>query len=380
MSDLEGELLRRLRDLVAFNTVSSRGNGPLVEYVASVLRPKGWKIRFDGYRSFGAEKVNLVATLSAGNAKSKLTELALVAHADTVPWDPKWRYALCVEERRGRLYGRGTCDMKGFIAAMLVAVSRLRPANLTKPLAIILTADEEVGSLGARRLAEAGLVQPRHAIVGEPTSLRPMRAGKGYGLVEVTVRGRESHSACSKLGVSAILGAARLIGALRKVEAGLVRDRDRFFDPPNTTVNVGAIAGGRAVNMVPGECRLWLEWRPIPRQAAGGMLARVKDLAAEIEAAERGIKVELRCERLDEAFTTPSSDPLVRFAEDATGLKAGAVSYVTDAFAMQKLGASTIIMGPGDIRNAHRTGEYVRRRELVSAVGLLTTAIGHFCR
>src|SRR4029079_12806900 len=195
------------------------------------------------------------APSSLRSAGTLQIELALVGHTDTVPFDPNWNEALALTERDGKLFGRGACDTKAFIAAALTAVESLDLEKLTKPLALVFTSDEEIGCLGAKRLAAAKPLTARYAIVGEPTSLQPMRGGKGYCLAQITVRGREAHSAYPQLGASAIFRAARLLGRIEKTAEQLKDDQRAGFDPPHTTLNIGLINGGSAKNIIPGECR-----------------------------------------------------------------------------------------------------------------------------
>src|SRR6185295_12121672 len=201
-------------------------------------------------------------------------ELALVGHTDTVPFDPLWTEATTLTEKDGKLFGRGACDTKAFIAAMLTATEGCDLNSLKRPLALVFTADEELGLFGAKRLAAAKALHPRIAIVGEPTSLQPMRAGKGYCLTEVTVRGREAHSAYPAIGASAIFRAARLIERIEAIAEQMKDDQHEGFDPPYTTLNVGLISGGTGKNVIPGVCRFTLEWRTVPGQDP----ARVLDL------------------------------------------------------------------------------------------------------
>jgi acetylornithine deacetylase len=178
-----------LKDLVAFDSVSSRSNAEIIAYLKTRCEARGLNVRtYSHTDENGIEKLNLTATTS----DDAEIQLALVGHTDTVPYDPNWNEALQLTERDGKLFGRGSCDTKAFIAAALTAIESIELVQLKKPLALVFTADEEIGCLGARRLANAKPFAARYAIVGEPTSLQPMRAGKGYCLAEVTVRGREA--------------------------------------------------------------------------------------------------------------------------------------------------------------------------------------------
>src|SRR2546430_12899006 len=243
-----------LAELVAIDSVSARANRPVIDYLAARCEAMGLETqRFPYTDANGSEKINLLAVAGA-NPKDDI-ELVLVGHTDTVPYDPNWTEALTLSERAGKLFGRGACDTKAFIAAALTAVESLNLKNLRRPLALLFTADEEIGLIGAKRFAEARVMRARFAIVGEPTSLQPMRAGKGYCLAEVTVKGREAHSAYPSLGTSAVFAAARLLARLENIAAQLRSETHADFDPPYTTLNVGMVQGGTAKNVVAGSCR-----------------------------------------------------------------------------------------------------------------------------
>src|SRR6266545_4761776 len=200
-----------LAELVSIDSVSARSNAEIISYLEARCEALGFTVkRFAHIDETSAEKINLVALSSQAEAYATV-ELALIGHTDTVPYDPTWTEALKLTEGEGKLYGRGACDTKAFIAATLTAIEGIDLDQLKRPLALVFTADEEIGCLGAKRLADARPFKARYAIVGEPTSLQPMRAGKGYCLAEITVRGREAHSAYPQLGASAIFRASRLI-------------------------------------------------------------------------------------------------------------------------------------------------------------------------
>jgi acetylornithine deacetylase len=282
-------------------------------------------------------------------------------------------------EREGKLYGRGACDTKGFIAAALTAVESTNLQALRRPLALVFTADEEVGCLGAKRLAEARALSARYSIVGEPTSLQPMRAGKGYCLAEVTLRGREGHSAYPSLGASAVFRAARLVSRIEGLGLELQAQQVAAFDPPYTTLNVGLINGGSAKNIIAGECRFTLEWRPVPGQTARHVLDLLERAIAEQRAIDEDYECEVRVIRLDDGMETAADSSLVRMLEEATGKTAGTIAFGTEAPQMAELGAQAVVLGPGNIRVAHRTDEFVPVEELRACVQILSRAIEHFC-
>ncbi len=369
-----------LAELVAIDSVSARSNAEIANYLTIRCQARGLSVkRFPYVDENGIEKVNLIALAGTDFSAATEVELALVGHTDTVPYDPKWVEATTLIEREEKLYGRGSCDTKGFIAAVLTVLEGIDIGKLLRPLGLIFTADEEVGLMGAKRLAEAGVLRAHYSIVGEPTSLQPMRAGKGYCLADIIVRGREGHSAYPALGASAILRAARLITGMERITAQLKPEQNPAFDPPYTTLNIGLIRGGTAKNVIPGECRFTLEWRPIPGQAPN----RVLDLLHSALTEERRLDPNFHCEvdasRADSGFEVPATSRFVQLLETLTAKKSGTVAFGTEAAQMIELGAEAVVMGPGDIRVAHQTGEFVPKDELDRCVEILTKAIRFTC-
>jgi acetylornithine deacetylase len=375
-----------LAELVAIDSVSSRSNAEIISYLESRCRALGLFIqRYPHIDERGVEKINLVASTPAQSkaalcaASALQIELALVGHTDTVPYDTAWTEALRLTEKEDRLFGRGACDTKAFIAAALTAIESIDLANVKKPLALVFTADEEIGCLGAKRLAKAQRFTARYAIVGEPTGLQPMRAGKGYCVAEITVRGREAHSAYPQLGASAILRAARLIERIERIAEELKSDQRAGFDPPYTTLNVGMINGGSAKNVVAGECCFTLESRPIPGQPTDHVLNLVKEAIEDLQKQDSDFVCKIDAARADESFETSADSPLVQFLEQASGHPSGTVAFGTEAPSMIALGADAVVFGPGDIRVAHRTGEFVPIDQLERCVHILRQAIETFC-
>jgi acetylornithine deacetylase len=374
-----------LAQLVAINSVSLHSNAPVVEYLERRCAALNFTSkRFSYTDEYGIEKINLVALAGAdfsGIPPSGIptAELALVGHTDTVPYDPNWSEATNLTERDGKLYGRGSCDTKGFIAAALTAVENIDRATLRKPLALIFTADEEIGLRGAKHLAQINAIAPRYSIVGEPTSLKPIRAGKGYSLAEVVVKGREAHSAYPSLGASAVFRAARLINRLEAIAASLKDEFHPAFDPPFTTLNIGLIRGGSAKNVLAGECRFTLEWRPIPTQPSERVLNLLKSAIAEEQRLDPDFECEFDAARQDTGFETDTGSPLVALLEEATGIESGTVAFGTEAAQMKLLGSEAVVIGPGDIREAHRTGEFVPVAELEKCAEILRLAIVRLC-
>jgi len=358
-----------LLDLVAIPSVSPMSNAPVIEYAEKYL--KGCKIERYPYRdAAGVEKINLVARTKPGTA-----ELALVCHTDTVPYDPEWAEAVRPVIRRGRLYGRGSCDVKGFLACVLASIAKVDVAKLSKPLMIILTADEEVGCVGAKFLARKKVLRTRHMVIGEPTGLRPVCAGKGYALAEIVVRGKEAHSAFPERGRSAIFDAARVVIALERIAKKLAARKNRAFDPPFTTLNVGLIQGGTAKNIVAGECRITVEWRPVPGQSGDWAAELIREALAGLA----GIDARLDVKRLDPAFDPSATKSLLTLMESLSGRAAATVSFGTEAAHFSGMTSQAIVFGPGDMTVAHKSGEFVAVKDLDECAGYLVELVKRLC-
>lgn len=369
-----------LADLVRIDSVSSCSNAEIVEYLerrCETLKLKTQRLSYTD--EYGLEKINLIALAGTDFSQNTNVEVALVGHTDTVPYDPNWPEATNLTERDGKLYGRGSCDTKGFIAAALSAVETLDRSRLNKPLALIFTADEEIGLRGAKHLAQIKPLRARYSIVGEPTSLQPIRAGKGYSLAEVLVKGREAHSAYPALGASAVFRAARLINRLETIAEQLKDDQHPAFDPPYTTLNVGIVHGGSAKNVLAGECRFTLEWRPIPTQPSDHLLHLFNLAISEEKRNDPDFVCEVDASRADSGFETARESPLIKLLEKETGLSSGTVAFGTEGAQMQALGSDPVVIGPGDIREAHRTGEFVPVAELERCSGILKHAVEQLC-
>jgi acetylornithine deacetylase len=368
-------LVSLLRDLVAIDSTSTKSNVPMVDALQPRLEALGLACERQRYvDEAGVEKVNLLASWGAG-----LPELTLVGHTDCVPFDSSWTEATSLVERDGNLYGRGTCDTKGYIAAALTALERTR-SRLRRPLLLCFTADEELGCLGAKALLAAGKGKAKRAIIGEPTGLRPMRANKGYCLAEVVVQGKEGHSAYPDTGASAIFRAARWLSRIEVWASGALRtEQDASFSPPFATVNVGMISGGKAKNIIPGACRFTLEWRPLPSQPVDAILGTMEALRDALRAEDPGFEATVRPLRMDRGFDTPADADVVQFLAAQTGLSPTPTAFGTEGPQLAALGAVPVVFGPGDITVAHQTGEHVPRAQLERAAEVLEAAVLHFC-
>lgn len=368
------DVIALLRELVAIDSTSTKSNRPIIDLLERKLAALGLATQRQRYLDdAGVEKENLLATTGEG-----LPELALIGHSDCVPFDAAWTDALTLTERDGRLYGRGACDTKAFIACAVTAMGRAR-GKLERPAMLVFTADEELGCVGAKKLAEAGLGRTRRALIGEPTSLRPIRANKGYCLAEVEVHGKEGHSAYPDTGASSVFRAARLLTRLEAWSRTTLRETtDPAFEPPFGTLNVGLISGGKAKNVIPGSTRFTLEWRPLPGQSVDVVLDALEQLRRACVAEEPGFSMTVKPLRLDRGFATDPADELVTFITAQTGKASDTVAFGTEGPQLVSLGAVPVVFGPGDITVAHQTGEHVPTAELLRCAEVMEAALLHF--
>ena len=364
-------VVEHLSNLIRIPTPSSVSNRPVVEYAVGVLRQKAWTWREMVYRdSSGVEKVNLVAW-PPGQDREESAELAFMCHTDTVPYAADWTGALEPVVADGLVRGCGACDVKGFLACLLAAIEESKASGFVDGLRLILTADEEVGCVGAARLLASEAIRPRRVVIGEPTSLHPARAGKGYCLAEVTVFGEEAHSAHPEKGRSAIYRAARLITAIEEYSSELARERNPFFTPGFTSVNVGTIQGGTAKNIVAGRCSFQLEWRPIPGQDVETVPSAVLRIADALRVDDPSFRCEVRVDRRQPGFESAADSLLVRSIERLTGRAAVSIPFGSEASLFNSVAEEVVVFGPGDMTTAHSRRECVPLNELDEAVRCL---------
>ncbi len=356
-----------LLDLIAIPSVSNLSNQKMIDYACSRLAPEYWDVQTHSYvDATGVTKTNLTAITK--NADGGPAELSFVCHTDTVPFETSWSEAVHPALRDGRIYGRGSCDVKGFMACVFAALEEIDLARLHEPLGLMFTADEEVGCVGAKKLAKQRALFTRYMIIGEPTGLQPIRAGKGYGLATITVQGREAHSAFPSAGRSAIVDAARLIPRLELVAAELERFKRSEFDPPFTTLNVGLITGGTAKNIVPGECRLVVEWRPVLDENPERVPDLIREQIQELSRSFPGFVADLKIERIDPPFAPSKTQRLSDALGTVFAREAGTIAFGSEAAHLSSLAEEVVVFGPGDMTVAHKTGEYVPVAELERCV------------
>ncbi|TGP55132.1 acetylornithine deacetylase [bacterium M00.F.Ca.ET.230.01.1.1] len=371
------DVLDILDRLVAFPSVAGKSNGAIAGWIEAYLRQHGAKVTLlpgpEGDRS------NLFATIGPADVPGYI----LSGHMDVVPaGEPQWSSPPFALRREGeRLYGRGTTDMKGFLAAALAAVSKLAGLRLTKPVHFAFSYDEEIGCRGVphliARLPEL-CAKPLGVIVGEPSGMRAVRGHKGKAAARVTIRGRSGHSSRPDLGLNAIHAMADILTAAVS-EAGRLTlgPFDATFEPAYSSLQAGVITGGQSVNIIPDSCALDLEARAIPGTDPAGLLAPVKARAEALAA--KGFQVEWTPVSTYPALSLPQDATLAALLGKLTGeTPLAAVSYGTEAGLYQAAGLDAIICGPGDIGRAHKPDEYILVDELAACQRMIE-ALGARC-
>jgi len=358
------EMLRRL---VAFDTVSANSNLALIDWVVGYLDGHGIAARltFDETRS----KANLFATIGPQDAGGGVI---LSGHTDVVPvagqtWDSD---PFALVERDGRLYGRGTADMKSFIAIALALVPEFKARALKRPIHLALSFDEEVGCFGAPRLIEAlpqGTGRPGLVIVGEPTNMEVANAHKGCHVFATSVTGLEAHSSAPQRGVNAIVAASEIIQFIAGL-AGEARAASRpasGFEPPYTSFNIGTISGGTAMNIIARECEFTWEFRPLPGEDSAAIRARIdafvaSDLLPRLRQIHPGADVTTRALASVPGLAAETGSPAEELARQLTGAnQSTVVAYGTEAGLFQGAGIPAVICGPGSMEQGHKPNEFI---------------------
>jgi len=382
MASTAPDALTMLRELIATPSISSttpdwdRSNLKVIEHLHAWLDDLGFNCEVMPVPG-EPTKANLIATLGTGPGG-----LVLSGHTDTVPCDPElWRSdPFKVEERDQRLYGLGTCDMKGFLALAIEAAKSCVDQPLKHPLIILATADEESSMSGARALVDAGRPRARAAVIGEPSSLRPVRMHKGMMMEAVRIEGRSGHSSDPSLGANALDAMQQVLNELSAFRGELqARHHNADFRVDVPTLNFGCIHGGDNPNRICGRCELEFDLRPLPGMSLEGLRNAIGERL--IPFGERfGVKLETRPLFPGiPPFETPADSELVALAEKLTGHRAEAVAYGTEAPFLQQLGMDTIILGPGSIDQAHQPDEYLALDQIQPTIDILKQMISRYC-
>jgi acetylornithine deacetylase len=367
MSSRPGLTSRALLErLIGFPTVSRDSNLELIAFVQQYLADLG--VESELFHNAERTKANLFATIGPRDRGG----IVLSGHTDVVPVDGQaWTVEpFRLTEKEGRLYGRGTADMKGYLASVLAAVPVFLERELHVPVHLAFSYDEEVGCLGVRpMLAELAKREhkPRLCLIGEPTGLKPVLGHKGKLAMRCQVKGAACHSAYAPYGVNAIQYAARLITRLESIGDELARPEhhDERFDPPFSTVQTGVIKGGRALNIVPAECEFDFEVRSVPGFDANTVAERLRHYAeAELLPTMRAVKAEtdIRLQPLNaypELATSPDSDAARLLALLCGSDEFGTVAFGTEGGLFTQAGIPAVVCGPGSMDQGHKPDEFV---------------------
>ncbi|BBB28210.1 acetylornithine deacetylase [Neptunomonas japonica] len=382
MSQQTPNLLQMLGQLIATPSISSTTPGrdmsnlSVITLLAEWLDNLGFKTEIMPVPG-NPGKANLIATLGQGPGG-----LVLSGHTDTVPCNEDlWQSSpFALTERDNRLYGLGTCDMKGFFPIAIEAARQFIETPLTAPLIILATADEESSMSGAQALVDAGKPKARYAIIGEPTEMNPIRMHKGMMMESIRITGNSGHSSDPSLGANALDAMHSVLSELIKYRTHLQQNyTNSAFSVSVPTLNLGCIHGGDNPNRICGQCELEYDVRPLP----GMDLSLVReDISKRVSPLEDKFGVTIDCQPLFSgipSFETKQNASLVHMAEQLTGYTAQAVAFGTEAPFLQELGMETIIMGPGSIKQAHQPDEFLALDQINPTVDILSKMIQRYC-
>ena len=376
------DLLELIDGLISAPSVSSvnpafdQGNRQVIERLANWLEPLGYQVEIMPLPG-RPDKANLIATLGSGPGG-----LVLAGHTDTVPWDEgRWNFdPFRLTRQDNRLYGLGTSDMKAFLALAIEAASTFEASQFREPLILVATADEESSMAGARALVDAKRPQARYAIIGEPTGLRPVRLHKGILMEAIHLRGQSGHSSDPSLGNNALEGMHRVIEELLRWRHELQAEhRNPLFEVPVPTLNLGHIHGGDNPNRICADCELHIDLRPLPGMEITALRHTLQNRLSKV-VEDSGL--ELDCHPLFEgtpAMETDAASDIVRVTEKLTGYSAAAVAFGTEAPYFNGMGIDTVVLGPGDIDQAHQPDEYLACDRIEPTIKLLRQLIQRFC-
>jgi acetylornithine deacetylase len=382
-----GRVLDILSRLVRFDTTSRNSNLQLIDWVEDYLKSFG--VRSERIYDPTGQKANLFASVGPADVPGFI----LSGHTDVVPVDGQtWSSdPFCLRQADGRLYGRGACDMKGFLAVCLAAVERMRTAPLRQPIHLALSYDEEVGCVGGRRLAEhlsSRSMRQQGCFVGEPTSMAVVIGHKSKRTVRAVVRGKGGHSALAPLGVNAVEYGAQLVAEICRIGGRLASEgpRDDLYDVPHSTAHVGVMHGGTAINIVPDHAEILFEFRTIGGDDPDRLVAEVVRYAGEV--------LEPRMKAVDPsagfAFaavsgfpgldTTPDA-PIVAFAKELAGRDDHAkVAFGTEAGLFQHIAnIPAVVIGPGSIEQAHKPDEWIALEQLAACAAFVDRLVRRCC-
>lgn len=375
-------LLTIINQLIATPSIScltpqyDQSNQTVIELLANWCQDLGFSVEILPIPRYPS-KFNLLATLGSGTGG-----LVLSGHTDTVPYDMNsWQTdPFRSIEKDNRLYGLGTADMKSFFALALAAAAQFTAKDLQHPVILLATANEESDMAGARALLQLGRPQAQCAVIGEPTQLRPVRMHKGIFSEAIRIYGKSAHSSNPQAGQSALEGMYQVIGELLQWRQELQAIyHDSLFEVPVPTLNLGRIQGGDSPNRICAECELHLDLRLLP----GMPLKELRDsLHQRVQPVITGSQLQVEFVPLFEgieAMATPLHTEIVQVAEHLTHHSAQAAVFGTEAPFLKALGMDTIVLGPGNIAQAHQPNEFIALDQLQPMINILTQLIKRFC-
>lgn len=374
------KLIEMMQQLIATPSVScitpalDQSNIPVIELMANWLDRLDFKTEI---MNVGEGKANLIATRGSGDGG-----LVLAGHTDTVPYDAHlWKHdPFKLTEANNRLYGLGTSDMKAFFAFAIEAALAFEAKDYKKPLIILATADEETSMCGAKALVELSKPKARYAIIGEPTGLKPIRMHKGILMEGIRITGASGHSSNPALGHNAMEAMYKVIGEILAWREELQQKyRNPIFEVPVPTLNLGHIHGGDNPNRICGACELHIDIRPTPGIGLEDLRSQLKQ-RVEKAISEPGFTYEIwPLFSGIPAMETPADSAIVKAAEKLTGKTAGSVAFGTEAPYLQQIGIDTLVLGPGNIDQAHQPDEYLELNRIQPTLDLLRKFIYQFC-
>ena len=375
-------LIRMMTQLIASPSIScsqaswDQSNKEVIQLLESWLNTLGFTCEVMPLPN-QPNKFNLIATLGSGDGG-----LVLSGHTDTVPYDEgRWQSdPFALEERDQKLYGLGSCDMKGFFAIVLDTVQQMQIANLKQPIIILATADEESSMAGARALVEQGSLKARYALIGEPTSLTPIHAHKGIMMERIQVTGQAGHSSNPSLGNSALDAMHSVMSELMIFRQELKQQyRDANFVIDYPTMNFGCIHGGDNPNRICGRCDLEFDLRALPGMSNQALMAEIAQRLPKIEE-KTGTKIQLNSLFPDvPSFYTPVESDIIKACEALTKRQASTVAFATEGPFLNQMGMETLILGPGSIDQAHQPNEFMALDQIQPMQQVIRGLIERFC-
>ena len=368
--------LIRIPSISAFDEKIDESNLPIIELLG------GWFADLNFHISIQAvpdtrNKFNMLARIGSGEGV-----LLLCGHSDTVPFDQgRWQMdPFKVREADGRLYGLGSCDMKGFFAFIIEALRDIPLNTLKKPLYILATADEETSMAGARFFAQQQLIKPAMAIIGEPTELKPIYKHKGHMAHSLNIQGMAGHSSDPAKGLNAIEIIHQAITALLELKQKLaIKYRDPAFSVPEVTLNLGHIHGGDGENRICGHCKLNFDLRAIPGLSDEELISQIDQALAPVQAKYPNSLSRELMYPTSPSFACKDEQNIIELAERLTSFKAASANYATEAPYINLLGCDTLVLGPGSIDQAHQPDEFISLDYVNPTVTLLRNFIKSVC-